>query len=242
MIQRTYTINGMTCGGCASKVQQILSDVDGVIDANVTLDPPQAILQSEGILPLSKLESALLPYEKYKLTNTVSIDSNLVDAEGLPTKSWKTYWPLILIILMLSMVAGLAQFPFQNFSWMLWMRYFMAGFFLVFAFFKLLNIQGFADSYAMYDIIAGNWKWWGFLYPFCELALGVAYLIDFEPYYTNIATVVILGISSIGVIKSNLDKRVIKCACLGDVFNLPMSTVTIVEDLAMVGMALVMLL
>jgi hypothetical protein len=46
-----------------------------------------------------------------------------------------------------------------------------------------------------------------------------------------------MGISSIGVIKSVLNKRKIQCACLGAVFNLPMSTVTIIEDLLMVAMA-----
>ncbi|MEM9849004.1 MAG: heavy-metal-associated domain-containing protein, partial [Bacteroidota bacterium] len=67
------------------------------------------------------------------------------------------------------------------------------------------------------------------------------YLINIAPTFTNWATILVLGVSSIGVIKSNLDRRAIKCACLGDVFNLPMSTVTIVEDLTMVAMAVAML-
>ena len=94
----------------------------------------------------------------------------------------------------------------------------------------------------MYDIVAARWKGWGYIYPFVELLLGILYLINIAPFLTNILTVIILGISSIGVIKSVLNKQEIKCACLGDVFSLPMSTVTIVEDLAMVGMAGVMLL
>ena len=94
----------------------------------------------------------------------------------------------------------------------------------------------------MYDIVAAKWNGWGKIYPFVELALGIAYLINFAPFYTNIVTVVVLGVSSIGVIQSNLNKKKIKCACLGDVFNLPMSTVTIIEDLAMVGMGVWMLL
>tara|TARA_B000000460_G_C21396376_1_gene340417 strand:- start:431 stop:730 length:300 start_codon:yes stop_codon:yes gene_type:complete len=94
----------------------------------------------------------------------------------------------------------------------------------------------------MYDIVAAKWKTWGYIYPFVELALGLLYLTNIAPLVTNLSTFLILGISSIGVIKSNLDKRKIKCACLGDVFNLPMSTVTIVEDLSMVGMSLIMLL
>merc|ERR1712224_1168815 len=130
----------------------------------------------------------------------------------------------------------------NEFSGMLWMRHFMAGVFIVFAFFKLLNLQGFANSYSMYDIVAAKWKTWGYIYPFVELALGLLYLTNIAPLVTNLSTFLILGISSIGVIKSNLDKRKIKCACLGDVFNLPMSTVTIVEDLSMIGMSLIMLL
>ncbi|MEM0994165.1 MAG: MauE/DoxX family redox-associated membrane protein, partial [Bacteroidota bacterium] len=130
---------------------------------------------------------------------------------------------------------------FDNFSAMLWMRHFMAGFFIVFAFFKLLNVEGFANSYQMYDIIAARWRAWGYIYPFVELGLGILYLINVAPTFTNWATILVLGVSSIGVIKSNLDRRAIKCACLGDVFNLPMSTVTIVEDLTMVAMAVAML-
>jgi hypothetical protein len=51
-----------------------------------------------------------------------------------------------------------------------------------------------------------------------------------------------MGFSSIGVIKSVIDKKQIRCACLGAVFNLPMSTVTIIEDLLMVAMSTLMLL
>jgi hypothetical protein len=50
-----------------------------------------------------------------------------------------------------------------------------------------------------------------------------------------------MSFSSIGVIQSVLDKRKIRCACLGAVFNLPMSTITIIENLTMVVMACVML-
>lgn len=114
-------------------------------------------------------------------------------------------------------------------------------FFITFAFSKLLNLQGFSTSYRMYDVIAAKWKRWGYVYPFVELGLGILYQINILPFETNIATAIILGINSIGVIQSNMHKRNIKCACLGDVFNLPMSTVTIVENLTMVAMAIIMI-
>ena len=89
----------------------------------------------------------------------------------------------------------------------------------------------------MYDVVAKRIKPWGFIYPFVELALGISYAMNLYPLYTNIATVAVMGISSIGVIQSLASKKKIQCACLGAVFNLPMSTITIIEDLLMVVMA-----
>jgi hypothetical protein len=51
-----------------------------------------------------------------------------------------------------------------------------------------------------------------------------------------------MTVSIIGVLQSVFNKRKIKCACLGAVFNLPMSTITIIEDLLMIGMSGTMLL
>jgi hypothetical protein len=117
------------------------------------------------------------------------------------------------------------------------MRYFMAGFFLSFAFFKLLDIPAFADAYAGYDLLAARWRGWGYVYPFVELGLGAAYLANWQPVLTNGVTLVVMGFSAIGVIQAVMNKRKIRCACLGAVFQLPMSTVTIVEDVGMVLMA-----
>jgi hypothetical protein len=127
-----------------------------------------------------------------------------------------------------------------EFAWMRWMNHFMAGFFLVFSFFKLLNLKGFAESYSMYDIVAKKWSAWGYIYAFTELALGAAFLTGFNPILTNIVTFTVMTVSIIGVLQSVLNKRKIKCACLGDVFNLPMSTITIIEDALMIGMSGIM--
>ena len=98
------------------------------------------------------------------------------------------------------------------------------------------------EIYSTYDVIARRWPRYGYAYPFIELALGLAYLVEYRPVLTNLATVVVLGIGSVGVLRSLAQRKKIRCACLGSVFNLPMTYVTAVEDLLMVGMALVMLL
>lgn len=97
---------------------------------------------------------------------------------------------------------------------MQWMGHFMAGFFLVFSFFKLLDLRSFADSYRMYDIVAKRFLIWGYIYAFIELGLGIAYLVDFAPILTNSIMVVVMTISIIGVLQSVLNKRKIQCACL----------------------------
>lgn len=117
----------------------------------------------------------------------------------------------------------------------------MAGFFLAFSFFKMLDLQGFADSYRMYDILARKFPFWAKLYPFVELGLGIAFLINLSPVMINLVTLLVMLVSIVGVIQSVLNRKAIQCACLGAVFNLPMSTVTIVEDGWMILMSIVML-
>tara|TARA_B100001939_G_C16537308_1_gene444727 strand:- start:204 stop:575 length:372 start_codon:yes stop_codon:yes gene_type:complete len=122
------------------------------------------------------------------------------------------------------------------------MECFMGGFFLVFSFFKFLDIRGFAASYRSYDLLAKAVPAYGFIYPFLELALGLAWAFEGGTYRVALSTVVLMGFSAIGVIAAVTRKQQIQCACLGTVFNLPMSTVTIIEDLLMVAMAGALLL
>jgi hypothetical protein len=112
---------------------------------------------------------------------------------------------------------------------------------LVFSFFKLLDLAGFASSYSMYDLLAKKIPAYAFIYPFIELGLGTSYLLGYRPMLTNAITLVVMSFSSIGVILAVANKQKIRCACLGTGFNLPMTTVTIIEDLLMAAMAAWML-
>lgn len=240
-MEHQYQITGMTCEGCKAKVRRTLEAFPEVTEVNIDLANGNTNIKMSSHVNTAQFQAALSEKGKYAITEVHSKPINTIVAEEEPKGFFATYKPLLLIVAFIAGFSILAQTSLESFSGMLWMRYFMAGFFIVFSFFKLLNLQGFADSYSMYDIVAEKWKGWGFIYPFVELALGIAYLTNWNPNITNWTTVVVLGVSSIGVIKSNLNKRKIKCACLGDVFNLPMSTVTIVEDVTMVAMAAFML-
>jgi hypothetical protein len=117
---------------------------------------------------------------------------------------------------------------------------FSAGFFLVFSGVKLLDLPGFVDGYTMYDVIAKRVRAYAYIYPFLELALGVGYILG-GGLVVNVGTIILMGVSSIGVVQVLAKKQKIMCSCLGTILNVPLSTVTLVEDLGMLLMALIML-
>ena len=120
------------------------------------------------------------------------------------------------------------------------LRLFMGVFFLVFGLFKLLDLKGFATSYMGYDVIAKRSMTYAYIYPFIELALAMGYFLRVP--YTDWVTLVIMAIGSIGVFKELMRGSKIKCACLGTYIKLPITTVSLVEDVAMGVMALLMIL
>ena len=238
----TYQITGMTCSGCQHKVQTLLSQVKDVQNVDISLAGGTADITMGRHVPASALQDALKDFPKYQLSETVHNHMNALEIDDTKSRSWlTTYKPILVIfgyILTISLIAGYTAHGFMT---MTAMRIFMSGFFLVFSFFKLLNLQGFADSYTMYDIIAKRFKSWAYLYAFIELGLGLAFALNIQPVIVNAITFIVMSVSLIGVLQSVLNKRSIQCACLGAVFNLPMSTVTIVEDALMMVMSAVTL-
>lgn len=220
----------MTCSSCETKVKSALQMIENVTEVVVTKADNSATITMNKHIPLSDLQQALDP--KYTIS---AIQFN--ETEEL-AKSWfETYKPILLIFFYISLVVVLVQINSERFNIMMAMQYFMAGFFLVFSFFKFLNLKGFAESYVMYDVFAKRIPIWAYLYAFIEVSLGMAYLINFNPLVTNIFTFTVMSLSIIGVLQSVFNKRKIQCACLGAVFNLPMSTITIIEDALMIVMS-----
>ncbi len=239
MFEQNFSVSGMTCGGCEAKVTSLFKSLNGVTEAIASKDNNSVAIKSSR--KISKEEvTALLP-EKYKLESATLLN-NTENSESDERSWFEIYKPILLIFGLITAVTLTIQFRNLPFDFQSWMRHFMAAFFLVFSFFKLLNLSSFADSYSMYDIIAKKWNKWGYVYAFLELMLGFAYLLDCCPFATNLVTFIVMSISLIGVLQSVMNKKKIQCACLGAVFNLPMSTVTIIEDGLMILMSGLMIL
>lgn len=231
----------MTCGGCVAKAKSALLKLGDVTEVNVQLAAPQATISMGKHITVSLLQEALSKAGPYTITEANGGMHHYKEtAEEKP--SWLvTYKPIMIIAAYITVISLLVETK-SDFDMENWMQNFMAGFFIVFCFFKVLDLKGFAESYATYDIIAKRWSGWGYVYAFIELGLGISYLLKFNPLFTNAVTFIVMSISLIGVLQAIFNKQKIRCACLGAVFNLPMSAVTIIEDATMIGMSFVMLL
>lgn len=265
-MDQTYDISGMHCASCVDRISAALKPFAKAV--RVTLNPPQAILTEARTRDVGALDAALakaggyhlkpasprseaanapiqLPVRGDRATKILpGVTAGVAPAnDAAGAESWlSTYYPLLLIAAYIALASLAGTFASGGFDAQSWMLNFMAGFFLVFSAFKFLDLTGFADAYSTYDLLAQRWRGYGFIYPFLELGLGLAYLFRFQPEATHIATIALMGFSSLGVIGALRQKRTIQCACLGTVLKLPMSTITLAEDLGMAGMALAALM
>jgi copper chaperone CopZ len=251
-----YAIEGMHCQSCVTRVGAALRGVAGVTAADVSLAPPRARVEMSRHVPTDELARAVTTAGDYRLGELSHANGHdgaahsatlpVIDAAPRSTPAVdeprrESLYPLFLIVGYVAGAVALVAWVERPASMADPMRHFMAGFFLAFSFFKLLDLRGFVDAYRSYDIPARLVPAWAWAYPFVELALGVAYLVNFQPRLTNWVTLVVMLVGAVGVLRALLDKRQIRCACLGTALNLPMTKVTLVEDLGMAAMAAAML-
>lgn len=227
-----FVLEGMHCQSCVSKIENALKTVSD--DIVVTLNPPQVILNTEAIPSLEKINHLLAQAGSYR-AKLLTDPENLISAN--PKSGWITYAPLLIIVLMITLVAA-RSWPNRDAC----MLNFMAGFFIVFGSFKLFDLPGFKNAFATYDLLAQIYPPYGWIYPFLELALGFAFLYNFQITAALIGSILLMGFGGLGVIQALRKKSVIRCACLGTSLNLPMSTITLWEDLVMVIMSVIMLM
>ena len=230
-MKQTFYIEGISCISCVAHLKAFYSEKEGVVEVEIEKESGRVILLTDQKLSDATLEEGLA--EKYNLKNSTAI------SKSISSSKWKQLYPLFLI--------GAYLFAFSGYRWATSglqdaMLDFMGGFFLIFSFFKFLDLKGFAPSFSMYDPIAKKVSLYGKVYPFLELILGALFIIRFEVQTLLYVTLVILGSTTFGVVRSLLDKRQIQCACLGTVLKLPMTEATFIENAVMLAMTLYMLI
>lgn len=221
-MKQEFVITGMTCGNCKKGIEEKLSAIPEVVDVQVDLKSGVTIMESSRVFEFNSIEAVI--GAKYSVSDKLE-----------KTSKWKALFPLGLIFLYVLLGAIFLQLP--NFQLRGFMMDFMGLFFIVFSFFKFLGYRSFPASFATYDPIAKSIPQYGWIYPFLETALGLAFLLEYEINIALWVSLTVLLITTIGVLKSLLSKSEIQCACLGTVLNLPMTEATLIENLVMILMA-----
>lgn len=238
----SYELSGMHCERCVAKLTKALEGVPGIKKAEVSLNPPGAVIEMDSHVDFDLLQQAVKAEGNYSLKEKIVTSSLNATASLEEANTTQSLTPLLVIVSYIVGGVVLRATVSGDFSLHTLMSNFMGGFFVVFSLFKMINLPGFADAYSTYDVIAKRSRGFALAYPFIELALGVAYFLTFASTLVNIVTLLLMSVGSVGVAQALLKKRAIQCACLGTALKLPMTKVTLGEDMLMGAMALIMLL
>lgn len=232
----TYKIEGMTCGSCVEKITERLKALPGVYWVNVSLSEKKADIIADRSIMLKEIQGAIADLPKYKADFYDDVETSSV----LPQEKtfFQTYKPLFTVFAYIFTFSIAYQVSRGTFSAHYFMNHIMAGFFVGLSFFKFLDLKSFATAFSNYDPLAKKWKAYGAIYPFIELTLGFLFIADKFLLFANVMTILALSITTVGVYQKIQSKSQFQCACLGAGFNLPLSNITVFENLAMIVMAI----
>ena len=224
----------MHCTACVNKIQTALSSVEGVYKVDVDL-----VSKSATITGTAHPDVLIQAVKDVDYESTI-FDSPQENPKTETVSQIQELFPLFLIffyITVFSIIINRTNFQLDNF-----MYDFMGLFYIVFSFFKFLDYKNFPSTFSMYDPIAKIFPLYGWMYPFIETILGLLFLLRIQLFISLCVTITILGITTVGVTRSLMNKSNIQCACLGTALKLPMTKATFIENFIMIIMAVWMII
>jgi len=237
-MQAIYKVEGMTCQGCADNIQNGLNNQSFVTKANVSLQESKLTIEADSGIDINSLNSIVTTLGNYKLRpNTTNILSEIIN--------YFTSKKPIVIALSIVILSSLAmQTSDETFSLNKWFMSYMGIFFIIFSFLKLLNVSGFSMTFKKYDLISKIIPAYANSYPFIELSLGIIFLTQIQSIliYANVLTLIFMISQTIGIIKSLSKSEQIQCACMGSAVDVPLSSLTVAENIIMIAMATYMII
>ncbi|MFN8769782.1 MAG: MauE/DoxX family redox-associated membrane protein [Neisseriaceae bacterium] len=237
-MKQNFYIQGIKCMSCVEKITNLLQKELPATDISFTDNNKKLEFNTSNKVELTTLNRLLSKIGEYSASDKSpkDISNNYDDKEN--TKS--SYKPIYLIFVYLIITNLLISIKNPNLD--LFMTNFMASFFLVFSFFKMLDLKGFAAGYSTYDLIAKKFYLYGYIYPFIELCFGIGYLVIPFNLYLNAIVFIVMLVSAIGVITAKLTKQKFYCACVGTFLKVPLGSIAIIENVLMVVMSLFMII
>lgn len=162
---------------------------------------------------------------------------------GAPDPKALTYTPVIAVFAVAALLAlAVSQAAFGAPLTVRAGEWFVAFSMSLLAMLKLRDVETFSTMFLNYDLLARRWVPYGYAYPFAELAAGVLMAAGILTWFAAPLGLFIGGVGAVSVFKAvYVDKRELKCACVGGDSNVPLGFVSLTENLMMVAMALWML-
>lgn len=187
-----------------------------------------------------------------KTTPQVIIDDNRIGGFedlkryfGSPqnSESNTSYFPVLaLFVVAASLTVSIHANESLSLNWQNGLMQFIGVSMVLLGLLKLQNIEGFVNSFLGYDLLARRYVPYGFVYPYAEVIAGLLMVSSILPMVSIPLMLFIGGIGGVSVVKAvYIDKRELKCACVGGDSNVPLGFVSFLENAVMFGAALFML-
>ncbi len=230
-------IEGMHCSSCEETLQAAIENVKGV--DSVKVDHVSGTAQIDGS-PVSQDIINAVNGSGYEVS--ASYQAEHLSASTISNEKINTFTqlaPLIIILVYIFLGALLVNrlsFNLNNF-----MMDFMGLFFVLFSLLKFIDYKSFPTAFSKYDPLAKKVVVYAWIYPFLEALLGLCFLLRINIFTSIIITILILGMTTYGVVIKLMKHETIQCACIGTSINLPLTKATLIENGIMLFMAFWML-
>lgn len=153
------------------------------------------------------------------------------------TKEYLKFVGVIIGLLLLSLLLTFGRGWGIKYLW----EDFIAVFLIMSAAYKIFRLEIFSVIYKSYDVVARKWPAWSYIFPFVELGLGADYLLSNGSVELYLLTVLITAISIFSFTQQPYHKSHVQYACLDRTIQLPLATISFVESLMLLAMAIIML-
>ncbi|MEM8851699.1 MAG: MauE/DoxX family redox-associated membrane protein [Pseudomonadota bacterium] len=159
---------------------------------------------------------------------------------GKPVRTGPSYRPVLVIFAIAALVAMAISWRVDGVLLQAQvLPWFVATAMVLLGLQKLQDVERFSTMFLTYDLLAKRWVPYGYVYPFVETAAGLLMLAGLMMWLAVPAMLVIGAIGAVSVFKAvYIEKRELKCACVGGGSNVPLGAVSLMENLAMMAMGL----
>ena len=150
-----------------------------------------------------------------------------------------SYRPVVVLFALMALTAMAASFASSGSPFTLRAaEWFIAFSMVALAMQKLQNVETFSTMFLNYDLLAKRWVPYGYIYPYAEGLAGVLMVAGALTWLSVPIALFIGTIGAVSVFKAvYIDRRELKCACVGGSSNVPLGFVSLTENLMMVAMA-----